>query len=220
MSRVLWTLCLTGILFGLTHSTAEAQLHRGDVRLYLDTQFVSWNSFRVRAEQGNADFLSKANTTQVGLLGVGGLGLAYVVSPYIVPGLYFSLQHASSRVEEHVGNRDVERSAGRSRQWELRPHLEVPFNASSRFVVHAMAGVSLMREVREGPDTTQFGVGPVVGLGAHGFVTSRLSLDVALAFRAAFVKNDDLKEALEVPLDDVRLRSLAVLFTIGASYWL
>ncbi len=222
MLRSFWMLCLTCVgLLGALPSNAEAQLHRKDVRLYLDSQFVSWNSERVRSETAaNQDHFSKTNTTGVGLLGAGGVGLAYVVSSHIVPGAYFSLQHAKTRTEVEVGGASTE-GTSRYRQWELRPYLEVPFNPGSRFVVHATGGLSLMRWVRESPDTQAFGVGPVVGLGAHGFVSSKFSLDLGLMFRAAFVKNDDAKDALEAAgNDDVRFRNLAVLFNVGVSFWL
>ncbi len=222
MLRALFMLCLTGLGFFALQSGAQAQLHRGDVRLYLDTQFVSWASDRMRSEDAaNRDSLAKTNTTAVGLLREGGVGLAYVVSSYIVPGVYFSLQHQSNRSEVEAAGNSIEGPKTRARLWELRPYLEVPFNAGSKFVVHATGGLSLSRLVTERPDRERFGVGPVVGLGAHGFVSSRVSLDFGLMFRAAFVKDDDAKDAAEAAgHDDVKFRNLAVLFNVGVSFWL
>jgi hypothetical protein len=107
------------------------------------------------------------------------------------------------------------------RRFELRPQVEFPFNPRSRFVMHALAGLSFLREVGDSPDYDAFGIGPVVGLGAHGFILPAASLDLGLAFRAAFVKSDDREDVLEATgHDDVKQRELALLFTLGASFWL
>jgi hypothetical protein len=219
MLRSLWLFCLTGLLLAITSSKGHAQLHPGDLRLYMDSTFVSFNSDRVRGDIGNNDnVLSKANTTSVGLLGGGGIGLAYVVSKHIVPGIYFSIWRTKTKVSvdgDQVGDSDSNKS------WELRPYLEIPFNPNSRFVVHGIAGLSILRPWRGLYTEEAIGVGPVVGLGGHGFITDHVSLDATLLFRAAFVFDDERQDQLEATgTDDPKLRQLSVMLMLGASYWL
>lgn len=221
MLRSLWLLCLAGLMLATTSSRGQAQLHSGDVRLYIDSTFVSFNSDRVRGDIGNNDALYTSNTTGVGLLGSGGLGLAYVVSKHIVPGIYFSIWRNKNKTEVEVDGDEDEVSEGNAKAWELRPYLEIPFNPSSRFVVHGIAGLTVLRPWPGNFSDDAIGVGPVVGLGGHGFITDHVSLDATLLFRTAFVADDDRKDALEATgWDDPKLRQLSVLFMLGASYWL
>lgn len=216
MLRTLWLLSLAGLMLAATSSKSHAQIHSGDVRLYLDSGFVTFTSDRRNAD--DPDSKGHVNTTNVSLLGSGGLGLAYVVNQYIVPGIYFSLQHQKVKAGgETVGGREISNDEVSSTTvWEIRPYLEVPFNASSRFVVHAIAGLSIMRPFQGAFWTDNaIGVGPIVGIGGHGFVTPHASLDASVLFRGAFVKDDDA----DAP-DDPKFRQLSVLFMLGASYWL
>lgn len=214
MLRTLWLLCLAGLMLAATSSTSHAQIHSGDVRLYLDSGFVTFDSDRRKGDDSKAH----VNTTDVSLLGSGGLGLAYVVNQYIVPGLYFSLQHQKVKAGGEVAGREVNNDdVASNTAWEIRPYLEVPFNASSRFVVHAIAGLSILRPFPSAFWTDKaIGVGPIVGIGGHGFITPHASLDATVLFRGTFVKDDDAEDAP----DDPKFRQLSVLFMLGASYWL
>lgn len=221
MLRTLWML-LAGLMLGFASSPCHAQIHPGDLRMYIDSGFINFDSDRMRAKLPNGDKeLDRNNTVTVGPLGVGGIGLAYVVSKYIVPGAYFSLQNTRNRVKTKTGGDSHESDGASQRRWELRPYLEVPFNASSPFVVGAVGGLSLLRQVNSPGDHSRFGAGPIVGLAGHGFVTQKVSLDVSLLFRAAFIKDDDARNAAENGgLRDVKFRDLALLLNVGASYWL
>jgi hypothetical protein len=221
MLRSLGTLCLALLALGLTSSKSQAQLHDGDLRLYIDSGFVTWDQFRQKGDTAAGDALVTDTTTSVDLFGHGGLGLAYVVNKYLVPGLYFNLHRVKAKHKEEIDDNSTSNS-GTMRTWELRPYLEIPFNASSRFVVHGTVGLSLGRQVNDDDDNDGlFGVGPVAGLGAHGFITNNVSLDLGLMFRALFIKSDDLEDAREAGgWDDPKFRQLSLLFTVGASYWL
>ena len=216
MLRSLWLLCLAGLMLAATSSTGSAQLRSGDLRLYLDSGFVTFTSDRRNAD--DPDTKGHVNSTNVTLLGSGGLGLAYVVNKHIVPGFYFSLQHQKVKVGGEVAGREIDNDQVDSRTgWEVRPYLEIPFNASSSFVVHAIAGLSVMRPFQGAFWTDDaIGVGPVVGIGGHGFITQRASLDATVLFRGAFVKDDEAEDAP----DDPEFRQLSVLLMLGASYWL
>ncbi|MFT3926782.1 MAG: hypothetical protein QM778_29830 [Myxococcales bacterium] len=214
MLRSLWLLCLAGLMLAATSSTGHAQIHSGDLRLYLDSGFVTFTSDRRKGE--DPDTKSHANTTNVSLLGSGGVGLAYVVNRYIVPGFYFSVQHRKTKTEIEGPNGNGVQNTGSATAWEVRPYLEIPFNADSRFVVHAIAGFSVLRPWQSFWTDSAIGVGPIVGIGGHGFITPHASLDATVFFRGAFIKDDDAEDAP----DDPKFRQLSVLFMLGASYWL
>lgn len=218
MLRSLSLLCLAGLMLAAASSTAQAQVHPGDVRFFMDSGFVNFTSDRVRSDDG----LAATNTTGVGLFGNGGLGIAYAVTRHIVPGMYFSIwrDKAKLKVKPEDGP-DRDDDLGDAKSWELRPFLEIPFNPTSRFVVHGDVGLSILRPWPRVWTDDAIGVGPVVGIGAHGFVTEHVSIDTSVLFRAAFVFDDDAKDALEATgVDDPKFRQLSLLVMIGASYWL
>jgi hypothetical protein len=218
MLRSLWLLCLTGLLLATASSKSLAQVHPGDVRFFIDSSFVNFTSNRVRSDDG----LGASNTTGVGLFGNGGLGIAYAVTKHIVPGMYFSIWREKEKLKLKPENGDnSDRDGAEGKAWELRPFLEIPFNPSSRFVFHGDVGLSILRP-RPGPWTDEaIGVGPLLGLGAHGFVSEHVSIDTSVLFRAAFVFDDDAKDALEAGgVNDPKFRQLSVLVMVGASYWL
>jgi hypothetical protein len=198
-------------------STVQAQVHPGDVRFFMDSGFVNYESDRTRGE----DVLITNNITGVGLFGNGGIGIAYAVTRHIVPGMYFSIwrEKYKSKTEVDDGPGDTE-TEGDAKAWELRPFLEIPFNPTSRFVVHGDVGLSVLRPWPGMFTDDAIGVGPLLGLGAHGFVSEHVSIDTSVLFRAAFVFDDDRKDQLEPAIDDPKFRQLSVLLMVGASYWL
>ncbi len=218
MLRSLWLSCLVGLLLACVSSTARAQVHPGDVRFLMDTGFVNYTSDRLRSDDG----IAATNTTGVGLFGAGGVGIAYAVSRHIVPGMYFSIWRDKSKLKlKPDDGPSIDRDLGDAKTWELRPFLEIPFNPSSRFVVHADVGLSFLRPWPRIVTDDALGVGPVVGLGAHGFVTQHVSIDTSVSFRASFVFDNDEQDRLEATgVNDPRFRQLSVLLTVGASYWL
>jgi hypothetical protein len=220
-TAICWMLTCACLL--LAPTAAHAQVRTKDVRLYLDMGLVTWTSERTRGELRNsgADYFHAENQLGAGFAsgGVAGVGLAYVLSPHLMPGLYFALQHVKGTVRDERGGIEA-KNEGWARFFELRPYLEVPFNPSSRFVLYGMGGLSLTRKVNSA-DRSRFAVGPALGLGGHGFISPRASLDLGLTFRAAFATiDDDAEDALELLVDDPKQRDLALLFTIGASFWL
>lgn len=198
----------------LAASGAQAQVREGDVRLYLDAALVSWAKEVTETDgAGPLDGESESTTLSTGLLGAGGAGVGYAISPYLVPELYVSLQN----VKADFGDGDGELTV---RQWELRPCLEVPLLPDARFVPYLMGGLTLGRTVTKGdgdPDLTRFGVGPALGVGAHGFLTQHASLDLGLTFRGTFFVKNELEDQLGV---EFNVKQYALLFTVGASFWL
>jgi len=218
MLRFLWLSCLVGLMLASTSTKSFAQVQSGDVRFFVDSGFVNYTSDRVRSDDG----ISATNTTGVGLFGNGGLGIAYAVTRHIVPGMYFSIWRDKSKLKIKLEDGpDTDRDLGDAKAWELRPFLEIPFNPTSRFVVHADVGLSILRPWPGTFTNDAIGVGPLVGLGAHGFVSPHVSIDTSVAFRASFVFDDDRQDQLEATgVNDPRFRQLSVLLMVGVSYWL
>jgi hypothetical protein len=194
---------------------AHAQVRDGDVRLYLDASLLTWTKQITEAEGAGLSSEEEITTIGSGLLGAGGVGVGYAVSPYLLPELYVSLQNAKI----DTGDGDVN-----LRQWELRPCLEVPLLPDQRFVPFLMGGMTLGRTVTKGDsddddDVTMFGLGPALGAGAHAFITERASLDLSLVFRGTFFVKNDLADALPDGVD-LTVKQYTLLLNLGASFWL
>jgi Outer membrane protein beta-barrel domain len=199
----------------LAAGSSRAQVHDGDVRLYLDGTLFSWTKQVTEGEGGGFTAEDETITKSSGLFSGGGAGVGYALSDYLLPELYVALQN--SKIEN--GDTDLT-----TRQWELRPCLEVPLLPRQRIVPFVMAGMTLGRQITKGlgdsdTDITMFGLGPALGVGAHAFLTERASLDLGLTYRGTFfVKNsleDDLPDGIEI-----NVKQHALLLTVGASFWL
>lgn len=222
MRRFSTALFIAIVCFSSQH--ASAQVFEGDARLFLDAGFLTWSSDRYKADTAGGDLKHTDNTTSLGILGSGGVGAGYALRSWLIPELYFSLNHAKTRSKNRLEGDEIAEEKSASRSWELRPMVEFPILPEGRVVPFAAAGLSLGREVQKSDgsdDSSRFLYGPYIGGGIHGFVPKGISFDFALGFRTLFVKDEDREEALEGNgWDDIRQRQLDLLLTFGVSFWL
>ncbi len=204
---------------------AHAQVNEGDFRLGFDLSLVSFNSARIKADAPVGDYDRKDNAVGGGtgspVFGNAGVVLGYAATRHIVPSLYLSFQQLSLKGEEEEGPAKRKDRKSTRNQLEVRPQLELTLRPGTHFVPYGVLGLSYVRRASSAPDTDSFGIGPVLGVGAHAFASSLVSVDFSLTFRALFVNDDDREDALEARgLDDVKFREYAVFFNFGVSFWL
>ncbi len=213
-------------VFGFGATSARAQVRESDFRLALEVGIVDWTSEREKGEVPLGDYEQRRNTLGAGpSAGAGSAGviLGYAASRRFVPSVYFGIEHEKLEVETERATVRVQGHA-QARSFELRPFLEITLIPESRFVPYVLLGFSVRRRVID-PDgeaeSSRLAYGPVVGVGAHGFVVARASFDFALLFRGGFVNDEDRETVLERSgVEDVKQRELALTFCLGTSFWL
>ncbi len=224
-----WSLaCAVVILSALANSQAQAQVDEGDLRLSFDLSLISFRMDRVKADSAAGDYVGKENELGLGTgmsaFGSGGIGIAYAASRHVLPGLYLSYQRVKLSSEVEVDDDSNDGPETTFSQLEIRPNVELTFVTNASFVPYGVVGFSYLRRDRStdpGNETDHYGVGPVLGLGAHAFAARNVSFDFSLTFRALFIDNDARQDALEnLGLDDIKQREYALMFNFGASLWL
>lgn len=198
----------------------RAEIEPLDVKLTLEGSLLSWS--KISGTYADDSELKRTRTL-TGLLSGGYVALGLAAHRYLVPTLFVGLQQAKYE------NPDVG-SSQLTRDWDLRPALEVPLLPNARLVPFASAGLSLARTVdrfeeRSGPDAgtlefKSFRLGPAISVGLHGFIVQQASLDVSLTYRALFLAASEHSPADFSGGYRPERRDHTLLLNLGASFWL
>lgn len=207
---------ITLMTCGVWGSRAQAQIESHDVRLTLDASLVQWTKQTVVFDEFNGGEL-KGKSTAIGFLGAGSVGVGFAVNRFLIPTLFFGLQQTKLEDDDGV-------YATTTRQWELRPALEVAILPSLRLVPFASVGLSLARRVGKEEDFSEevksFGLGPAISVGVHGFVIGKASLDLSLGYRALFFGKPDASDSIDSEDLPKKQRDHSLLLNLGASFWI
>jgi hypothetical protein len=213
-------------------SSASAQVVKGQFRLGLDTELVSYKNLLAELDD------ERQTVTEVGF-GPGaleqdgplptpvGLHLGYVVHPHVIPhlSLSFGFSKLDAKYEDDASDFEESEEGPRIGTFVLSPRVEVPFNPDSAVVLGGVAGFDVRRfrmaEEFDGDDfsATVLGYGGVIGLSGHFFLGMPASLDVSalLHFHKLSQENDGPGEDDEIDFDTFRQLTFGIL--IGLSAW-
>lgn len=213
-------------------SSASAQVVKGQFRLGLDTELVSYKNLRAELDDESQTItelgFGPGALEQDGPLPTPvGLHLGYVVHPHVIPhlSLSFGFSKLDGRYENDAADVEETEEGPRIGTFVLSPRVEVPFNPASSAVFGAVAGVDLRRfRVTEELDdddisSTVLGYGGVIGLSGHFFLGIPASVDVSalLHFHKLSQEIDAPGEDDEIDFDTFRQLTFGIL--IGLSAW-
>jgi hypothetical protein len=216
---------LSLLVFGcllLATAGASAQVKQGSTRLWLDTTLVGFTKVTTKNDgaTNHAKFVSIGPDSpgyEEVLPGYVGVGLGYVVSPHVIPGLHFSFNHFSSK-REYSGDGGSDSSSGpKLNSLLFQPELELPFNPDSSSVLSGVVGFDLRHlSLKDGGDSEKVnGYGPMFGARTHFFVGDKASFDLSALMSLDFwhSKNNGNADNLDVS------RSFSFGLLAGLSLW-
>ncbi len=173
----------------LAASLAEAQVQGGDVRLFIDTDVLSFE--RKTAQRGDEleiarriDFGPGSSGLSASLPGYVSLGAGYAFAPHLVASVRGSFVMHQGYSERYFDSAVQPALVDpRTTAYLVRLELEVPFNPKRRVVLGAMAGFdfrSFSVVDDDGYDASTTAFGPAAGLVSHFFLAKDASLDLSV----------------------------------------
>jgi hypothetical protein len=211
----------------LMSSAASAQIEAHDVRVFVDTDLVSYRrtsyeTAEVRDIESSVAFGPGGSALGAELPGYVGFGLGYAFRPRFLGQIHVSFARQQAIHERYFDGRaqpSLEDPVATT--FMLRPELEIALNPNSRGVVSILGGFDIRRarvvDVNATPrfERVLVGMGPVAGLMLHVFLVEKGSLDLGVVAAVDFLSAEG-----DGPFTDATtLRSAAVSVTLGVSLW-